>query len=102
MHQRATDGRALLHATRELPGEMSFETRKTNRIQQFLRLQHVFRLFPLEVPAVRPNDLEGQENVVQRVAPGQKRRILKGHADDFDRTTDFRSCHRYASTAWGT
>src|SRR6185503_19571149 len=85
VHQRTADRDALLHPARELPGEAVLIAIEAHRAQQRPRALGVFGLFLLEAGAVGLDDLERQQHVAERGAPGQQGRVLECHADDLER-----------------
>src|SRR5574343_948923 len=84
----AADAGALLHAARQLPGVFVFVAAQTHGLQQLAGTGHVLVFLLLEAGAGGLDDLQRQQNVVERAAPGQQRRGLKGHAADLEGTGD--------------
>ena len=60
MNERAANAGALLHAARQLPGELVFIALQTNGRQESARPRGVLLAFGLEVRAKRLDDLERQ------------------------------------------
>lgn len=48
----------------------------------------------VEAAGMRLNDLQRQQNVVERGAPGEQRRVLECHAADLERAADWLACDR--------
>src|SRR6185295_4814580 len=72
------------------PYRASFKEKKAEyaeRARALLRARAlgVFGLFLLEAGAVGLDDLERQQHVAERGAPGQQGRVLECHADDLER-----------------
>eukprot|EP01022_Parablepharisma_sp_SALTPOND_P021557 TRINITY_DN427_c2_g1_i1.p1 TRINITY_DN427_c2_g1~~TRINITY_DN427_c2_g1_i1.p1 ORF type:complete len:1458 (+),score=547.10 TRINITY_DN427_c2_g1_i1:21634-26007(+) len=81
----AADRGALLHAPRELPGELVGVAIQAHGLEQLQGALGVFGLLFLEVAAIGLDDLQRQQHILQRGAPGQQRGRLEGHADELQR-----------------
>ena len=95
--QRAAERGALLHAAGELPGKLVALAAEADRGEQRLGARDVFGLVAADAAAVRLDDLERQQQVFQRGAPGQQRRRLERHAGDLDRLAHDRARDLHAS-----
>jgi hypothetical protein len=85
MDQCAAERDALLHAAGELPRKTLGEAVEPDGLEQRLGLVAVVLPLTSELAAVRLDDLERQEHVVDDLAPGQEIRVLERHAGDLDR-----------------
>src|SRR5260370_936029 len=85
MDQCAAERDALLHAAGELPRKTLGEAVEPDGLEQCLGLVAVVLPLASELAAVRLDDLERQEHVVDDLAPGQEIRVLERHAGDLDR-----------------
>ena len=86
--QRAAERGALLHAAGQLPGIFVALAAEADRGQQVFGARDVFGAPAAHFAAVRLDDLERQQQVFQRGAPGQQGRRLERHAGDLDRLAD--------------
>ncbi len=86
--QRAAQRGALLHAAGQLPGIFAAEAAEPDRGEQVLGARDIFRLVAADLAAMRLHDLQRQQQVFERGAPGQQRRRLERHAGDLDRLGD--------------
>ena len=85
MDQRAAQRGALLHAAGKLPGKFVALPVEADRGEQRFGARDIFGLVAADAAAMRLDDFERQQQVVQRGAPGQQRRRLKRHAGDLHR-----------------
>jgi hypothetical protein len=84
VHQRAADAGALLHAARQLPGKLVLHSRPGPRWPAGRGPGLVFlALAVLELAAVGLDDLQRQQHVVQRGAPGQQAGAWKAMPEIF-------------------
>ena len=86
--QRAAERGALLHAAGQLPGKLVALAAEPDRGQQLLGARDIFGLAAADLAAMRLDDFERQQQVVERRAPGQQGRRLERHAGDLDRLAD--------------
>src|SRR6266446_1593350 len=89
MDQCAAERGALLHAAGQLPGKTLAEAVEPDGLEQRIGLAAIALLLASELAAVRLDDLEREEHVVDDLAPGQKVRVLERHAGDLHRAADF-------------
>ena len=97
MDERATQARALLHASRELPGEFLAETAQADRGQQRLATRDILRLVRAEAALVRLDDLERLAHDV-RAAGLDVRVEVRGDPVDLPRGLDL-SAYRIVQEA---
>ena len=83
--QRAAQRDALLHAAGELPGIALAEPVEPDGPEQRARLLAVLGLLRRNLVAMRLDDLEREQHVVDHLAPGQQVRVLERHAGDLHR-----------------
>jgi hypothetical protein len=86
--QRAAKRRALLHAAGELPRISVALAAEPDRGEQRLGARDILGLVAADAAAMRLDDLERQQQIVERGAPGQQRRRLERHAGDLDGLAD--------------
>src|SRR5258707_11727176 len=82
MDQCAAERDALLHAAGELPRKTLGEAVEPDGLEQCLGLVAVVLPLASELAAVRLDDLERQEHVVDDLSPGQEIRGLERPARD--------------------
>src|SRR5262245_62325363 len=85
MDQRAAKRHALLHAARKFPRETLAEALEAHGPEQGLGFTAIMLLLTPKLAAMRLNDLERKQHVVDDLAPGEQVGILKRHAGDLDR-----------------
>ncbi len=85
MDQRTAERGALLHPAGELPGKLVALSGKAHGGEQRLGARDVFGLVAADAAAMRLDDFQRQQQVVERGAPGQQCRRLKRHAGDLHR-----------------
>ena len=88
VHQRAAQRGALLHAAGQFPGKAVLVAFEADRFQELARLFAVLPFFTMDAAAMRLHNLERQQHVVDRRAPGQQVGILERHADRLERAGD--------------
>src|SRR5262245_55516804 len=84
MDQCTAERDALLHAAGQFPGEPLAEALESNRLEQCLGLCAVVRLLASKLASVWLHDLQGEQHVVDDLAPGQKIGVLESHSGDLD------------------
>ena len=92
--ERAADRGALLHAAGELPRKLVRESRETDFFEQAPRALAIGAPLRADAAAVRLDDLQRQEHVLERVAPRQEIRVLERHAHALQRPAHFPSLDR--------
>ena len=87
--QRAAERGALLHAAGQLPRDISRPGRASpTEVSRFSARATYSARCAADFAAMRLDDLERQQEVFQRRAPGQQGRRLERHAGDLDRLAD--------------
>ena len=82
--ERAAERGALLHAAGELPGILVALALEPDLGEQRLGPGDVLGPVAAQARAVGLDDLQGQQQVLERRAPGQQRRVLEGHPGELD------------------